>query len=140
MGNFSILKIETLFPSLFIYFFPIFAHPQIQISVCLGEKWGCTPPPPNYTITAVGQAVGREAWQYYPFSSLGLNSSPLFLGNQSSTPLSVQNPSSTMISTVNQFIQALVQESSDTGMHNAFTLLLMINNLKLLVIRADLRS
>ena len=94
----------------------------------------------NYTITAVGQAIGREAKQYYPFSSLGLNSSPPFLGNQSSMPSSVQNPSSTMISTVYPFIQPLVQESSDTGMHNAFTLLLMINNLKLLVIRADLRS
>ena len=47
MGMFSILKIESLFPSLFIYFFPHFshfAHPQIQISVCLGEKWGWTPP------------------------------------------------------------------------------------------------
>ena len=43
MGIFSILKIESLFPSLSIYFFPIFAHPQIQISVCLGEKWGWTP-------------------------------------------------------------------------------------------------
>ena len=77
---------------------------------------------------------------YYSFSSLGLNSSPLFLCNQSSTPSSVQNPSSTMISTVYPFIQPLVQESSDTGMHNAFILLLMINNLKLLVIRADIRS
>ena len=44
MGIFSILKIESLFPSLFICFFPIFAHPQIQISVCLGQKWGWTPP------------------------------------------------------------------------------------------------
>ena len=43
-----------------------------------------------------------------------------------------------MISTVDQFIQALVQESSDTGMRNAFRLLLMINNFKLLIIRADL--
>ena len=43
-----------------------------------------------------------------------------------------------MISTVNPLIQALVQESSDTGMHNAFRLLFMINNFKLLIIRADL--
>ena len=43
MGIFSILKIGSLFLSLFIYFFPIFAHPQIQISVYLGEKWGWTP-------------------------------------------------------------------------------------------------
>ena len=49
---------------------------------------------------------------------------------------SVQNPSSTMISTPYPLIQALVQESSDTGMHNAFRLLLMINNFKLLIIRA----
>ena len=45
MGFFSILKRESLFPSLFIYFFSIFAHPQIQISVCLGKKWGWTPRP-----------------------------------------------------------------------------------------------
>ena len=44
MGIFSILKIESLFPSLSIYFF---AHPQIQISVCLGEKWGWNPPDMN---------------------------------------------------------------------------------------------
>ena len=42
-GFFLFLKIESLFPSLSIYFFPHFAHPQIQISVCLGEKWGWTP-------------------------------------------------------------------------------------------------
>ena len=30
--------------SFHILFFPILAHPQIQISVCLGEKWGWTPP------------------------------------------------------------------------------------------------
>ena len=51
-GNFFYFEnrnfVSLSFHILFSPFLPIFAHPQIQASVCLREQWGWTLSPPPY--------------------------------------------------------------------------------------------